>query len=73
MNGSYQPALLGEKAAAFFLGGISETKLRELGISRRKLGRRRLYDRRDLEAYVESLPYEDEDNERINTCDVVFG
>ena len=73
MSGTYQfsqPALLGEKAAAFFLG-IGETKLRELGISRRKLGRRRLYDRRDLEAYVDSLPYDDEDNERINTCDVV--
>ncbi len=63
MSGSYQPALLSEKAAAFFLGGISETKLRELGISRRKLGRRRLYDRRDLEAYVESLPYEGEETQ----------
>ena len=76
MSGTYQyshPALLNEKDACAFLGRISETKLRELGISRRKLGRRRLYDRRDLEAYVESLPYEDEDNERINTCDVVFG
>ncbi len=65
MNGTYQyshPALLGEKAAAFFLG-IGETKLRELGISRRKLGRRRLYDRRDLEAYVESLPYEGEETQ----------
>ena len=56
-----QPALLGEKDAAAFLG-IKETKLRELGLPRRKLGRRRLYDRRDLEAYVDSLPYDDEED-----------
>ncbi len=65
MSGAYQfshPALLSEKAAAFFLGGISETKLRELGLPRRKLGRRRLYDRRDLEAYVDSLPYDGEED-----------
>ena len=61
MSESYQPALLGEKAAAFFLGGISDTKLRDLKIPRRCLGRRRLYDRRDLEAYVDSLPYDGEE------------
>ena len=71
MRRFYQPALLGEKDAAFFLG-IGETKLRTLGISRRKLGGRRLYDRRDLEAYIDSLAYEGEDNGRANTCDKAF-
>ena len=61
MIAAYQPAHLGEKAAAFFLGGISDTKLRDLKIPRRCLGRRRLYDRRDLEAYVDSLPYDGEE------------
>jgi len=64
MNGTYQlshPALLNERDACAFLGRISETKLRELGLPRRKLGRRRLYDRRDLEAYVDSLPYDGEE------------
>ena len=61
MSESYQPALLGEKAAAFFLGGISDTKLRDLKIPRRCLGRRRLYDRRDLEAFVDSLTYDTEE------------
>lgn len=38
-------------------------RLRALGLPRRKLGRKRLYDRRDLENYIDSLPYED-DGER---------
>ena len=66
------PSLLGEHDAAKYLG-ISKSTLRTLGISRRKLGGRRLYDRRDLETYVDSLPYENEDNGRANTCDEVFG
>ena len=64
MNGTYQlshPALLNERDACAFLGRISETKLRDLKIPRRCLGRRRLYDRRDLEAYVDSLTYDTEE------------
>ena len=64
MNGTYQlshPALLNERDACAFLGRISETKLRDLKIPRRCLGRRRLYDRRDLETYVDSLPYDGEE------------
>ncbi len=71
MSRFYQPALLGEKDAAFFLG-IGPTMLRGLGLKRRMLGGRRLYDRRDLETYVDSLPYDGEDNGRINTCDEAF-
>lgn len=51
------PALLGERDAAHYLG-ISASTLRTLGLSRRRLGARRLYDRRDLDAYVDGLPYE---------------
>lgn len=55
------PALLTESGAATYLG-ISPSKLRELALPRRKLGRKRLYDRRDLETYVDSLPYEGEES-----------
>ncbi len=53
------PALLGETDAARYLG-IGTTTLRGLGIKRRKLGGRRLYDRRDLDAFADALPYEGE-------------
>jgi len=53
------PALLGEANAAFYLG-VSATTLRGLGIKRRELGGRRLYDRRDLDAFADSLAYEGE-------------
>ena len=56
------PLLLGERAAAEYLG-ISTAKLRELRLQglvrRRRLGRRRLYDRRDLDLLADSLPYEE--------------
>jgi hypothetical protein len=67
------PALLTESGAAAYLG-ISNSKLRELKLPRRELGRKRLYDRRDLENYVDSLPYEGEDQtEDEGQCDAVFG
>ncbi len=66
-----QPALLGESDAAFYLG-IGTTTLRGLGLKRRVLGGRRLYDRRDLDAYADSLPYEGEGGAgEKNTCDEV--
>ena len=66
------PSLLGEHDTAKYLG-ISPSTLRKLKIPRRVLGARRLYDRRDLDAFVDELPYENEDNGRANTCDAVFG
>ena len=51
------PGLLTESGAAVYLG-ISPSKLRDLGLPRRELGRKRLYDRRDLDNYIDSLPYE---------------
>jgi hypothetical protein len=51
------PGLLTESGAAAYLG-ISPSKLRELGLPRRELGRKRLFDRRDLDNYIDSLPYE---------------
>lgn len=68
----YLPALFGQADAARYLG-ISETKLRELAIPRRVLGARRLYDRRDLDAFADALPYEGEGEPEGNTCDAAFG
>lgn len=66
------PALLGEADAARYLG-IGRTTLRRLGLKRRALGDRRLYDRRDLDAFADALPYEGEGGTgRANTCDKAF-
>lgn len=65
--------LLGEADAALWLG-ISKSTLRSLGIRRRVLGARRLYDLRDLAAFRDSLPYEDEGTtEDEARCDAAFG
>ena len=68
------PGLLGEADAARWLG-VSATMLRGLDIPRRVLGRRRLYDLRDLAAYRDALPYEDDlEAERAEArCDAAFG
>ena len=57
--------------AAVYLG-ISATKLRTLNIPRRVIDKIPLYDVRDLDAYVDGLPYEGE-SEGENSCDAVFG
>lgn len=63
----FAPRLLGERDAARYLG-ISATTLRSLGLRRRVLGARRLYDRTDLDAFANSLAYED----KTNTADACF-
>ena len=68
---AWTPGLLSEPDAALWLG-ISASTLRGLGIPRRVLGRRRLYDVRDLIAYRDGLPYEgDEATAESNTCDAI--
>jgi hypothetical protein len=62
--------LLGEADAAAYLG-IGATNLRGLGLPRRVLGTRRLYDVADLDAFADGLPYEGEAGG--NTCDQVWG
>lgn len=64
---SFAPRLLPAPLAAHYLG-VSETMLRTLGLPRKRLGAKRLYDRFDLDAYADELPRE----EPGNTCDEVF-
>jgi hypothetical protein len=70
-DATFQPALMGEGDAAFYIG-VSAGTLRKLHIPRKVLGSRRLYDRRDLDAFRDGLPYEDE-NREVKSCDSAFG
>lgn len=51
------PRLMPAPAAARYLG-VSESLLRDLGLRRRELRGKRLYDRADLDAFADSLRYE---------------
>jgi hypothetical protein len=53
----YAPRLLGEGEAAAYIG-VSPSTLRKLPIPRKTSGARKLFDRMDLDAYADSLPYE---------------
>jgi hypothetical protein len=59
------------KAAAHYLG-VSPSKLRGLDLPCKVDGGNKLYDRADLDAYADSLPY-DEEKGQENSCDAVFG
>lgn len=73
---TYQPRLLPAPEAAKYIG-VSETTLRGLGLPRRVLGRKRLYDRFDLEAFVNSMRYDLDEAESGEgdraQCDRLFG
>lgn len=59
------PRLMSEPIAARYLS-ISETTLRERGPAPKRSGRRRLYDRKDLDRWADSLgrqPLDDADIE----------
>ncbi len=53
----FPPRLLPAPQAAHYLG-ISETKLGTLLIPRKELDSKRVYDRNDLDAFADDLPYE---------------
>ncbi len=57
------------EAAAYI--GLGVTTFRKIKLPRKKHGDCVLYERSDLDAFADALPYEGEGNERVNTCDVV--
>lgn len=73
---TYQPRLMPAPDAARYIG-VSETTLRGLGLPRRVLGKKRLYDRYDLEAYVNDMRYDAEEADTASgereECDRLFG
>ncbi|PHR61317.1 MAG: DNA-binding protein [Robiginitomaculum sp.] len=69
---NYPPLLMPAPDAAHYLG-ISPTTLRGLNIPRKMLGAKRLFDKRDLDAFANDLPYEGDKQEKVNSCDAAFG
>lgn len=68
---AFAPRLLPAPEAAHYLG-VSESTLRGLGLPRRMLGAKRLFDRLDLDRYASDLPYEGQADE-VAACDSLFG
>lgn len=69
---TFAPRLLPSPVAAAYLG-VSETKLRALGIPRKMLDGKRLYDRFTLDEYASGLPDEGRDDAEVRKCDEAFG
>lgn len=61
------PRLMPAPVAAAYLG-VSETTLRGLDLPRKMLGAKRLYERADLDAYADSLPYDGIGGREEGTC-----
>lgn len=66
----FPPRLMPSPQAAHYIG-VSESTLRNLHIPRRELGSKRVYDKADLDAYADNLPYEGDMGE-IDTCAGLF-
>ncbi|WP_195819780.1 helix-turn-helix domain-containing protein [Roseobacter sp. MH60115] len=64
----FPPRLLPAPQAAHYLG-VSESKLRALAIPRRELDSKRVYDRNDLDAFADDLPYETPETNEESECD----
>ena len=71
-NLTYAPRLLPAQEAAHYLG-VSVTTLRNLGIPRRHLQSKRLYDRMVLDAYASNLPSDDVEGESCAEANKAFG
>jgi len=61
----FPPRLMSAPVAARYIG-VSESTLRELQIPRKPLGAKRLYDKADLDAFADSLPYEGQKPRKVN-------
>ena len=69
----FAPRLLPASQAAHYIGE-SESTLYKLPIPRKIRGAKRLYDRADLAAWADGLPYEvSESAADANSCDALFG
>ena len=75
MSFLFAPRLMQAKAAAHYLG-VSPSKLRALDLPCKRDGGNKLYDRADLDAYADGLPYEhpiSEENDSCDAADAAFG
>lgn len=62
MSYQFPPRLMQAKAAAHYLG-LSTSKFRGLDLPCKQDGRNLLYDKQDLDAYADGLPYNNEDED----------
>lgn len=67
----FPPRLMPAPVAAHYLG-VSVSTLRTLAIPRRELGAKRVYDKADLDAYADSLPYNEGGTAEENSCEGLF-
>ncbi len=68
----FPPRLMKADAAAHYIG-ISVSKLYTLGLPRKMDGRNRLFEIRDLDRYIDAMPYEDGSTiNGISTADAAF-
>lgn len=67
----FAPRLMPAPLAAHYIG-VSESTLRALGLRRRELGGKRLYDKADLDRFADSLRYEGGGSDTCET-DNIFG
>jgi hypothetical protein len=68
----FPPRLMPSPVAAHYLG-VSESKLRTLSLRRRQLGAKRVYDKADLDAYADTLPYEEQEESTCDAADQAWG
>lgn len=68
----FPPRLMPAPVAAHYLG-VSESTLRTLGLPRRQLGAKRVYDKSDLDAYADGLPYEGREESDCIAADQAWG
>lgn len=71
-NCDFPPRLMPAPVAAHYIG-VSESTLRTLGLPRRQLGAKRVYDKADLDAYADSLPYDGQEESGCDAADQAFG
>ena len=68
----FPPRLMPAPVAAHYLG-VSESTLRTLSLPRRQLGAKRVYDKADLDAFADTLPYDGQEESECDAADQAFG
>lgn len=64
MSFQFPPRLMQAKAAAHYLG-VSTTKFRNLNLPCKDDGGNVFYDRADLDAWADGLPYRNDEGEKV--------
>ena len=60
----FTPRLMPAPQAAHYLG-VSESTLRTIDLPRKTVGAKKMYDKFDLDQWVDTLPYENEQLENV--------